>query len=86
MQGSYCTTFSIPLGASCSRCGERRILPYSCHALWSNYIIKQPNPISPSEYKPLQKGAFQKYKPWGLFSEFYGNSKTPCIQQISSDV
>ena len=24
-----------------------------------------------SEYKPLKK-AFEKYKPWGLFSEFYG--------------
>ena len=32
--------------------------------------------ISPSEYKPLpkispSKRSFEKYKPWGLFSEFY---------------
>ena len=69
MQGSYCTTFSIPLGASCSRCGKRRILPYSCHALWSNYIIKQPNSISPSEYKPLQE-KMKNVSPGAYFRNF----------------
>jgi len=40
--------------------------------------IKVPPKISPS------KGAFEKYKPWGLFSEFYGkwNRKSASKQAI----
>ena len=30
-----------------------------------------PPNISPSKNKSLKKGAFEKYKPLGLFSEFY---------------
>ena len=32
---------------------------------------KLPKLISPSKNKPLKKGAFEKYKPQDLFSEFY---------------
>ena len=34
---------------------------------------KAPLNISPSKISP-SKRAFQKYKPWGLFLEFYGTS------------
>ena len=44
-------------------------------------MLAPPN-ISPSKNKPPQKRAFEKYKPRGLFSEFYGISKSKKITAI----
>ena len=38
---------------------------------WAPPKYKLPKLISPSKNKPLKKGAFEKYKPQDLFSEFY---------------
>ena len=44
----------------------------------ANFETQFPSYNKPSEYKPLPKisppkRSFEKYKPWGLFSEFYGS-------------
>ena len=65
MQCTYCTTFSIPLGASCSRCVERTIIItifLSCIVVKLYYQTAESHKplrisnISPSKNKPFKKG------------------------------
>ena len=47
--------------------------PSHCKLPQSILKRKFPTVHKPANNKPLIKRAFEKYKPWGLFSEFYGN-------------
>ena len=76
---------------------KTKFLQGSSNKIWnkfpSNYKPSQfwnanfPPIISPSEYKSLpkirpSKSSFEKYKPRGLFSEFYGIRK-PCGKTVN---